>query len=321
LTTDPKPEQADAEVPGTAQPGTEPSPLDAYRSPLTEGGPPDTAAEAGTVVPWTWLDVIVVAVLYIASGMLGREVVKAVLGISEAETSQLPPALWLAVLLGSATGLVIGVALAALWLRLAARATWAEMGLRADNCWRYARLGFLSFLLLMVPIYGLQFVLAYLYEQWYGGPPPQNPLIDHLREHPDAIGFVVAGLLAVVIAPLTEEFVFRAVLQGWLERVAARAARDPNAVEGAAESGTMSPLPWPVLVVPIVASSLIFALMHYTHGVAWIPLFFFALGLGYLYQRTRSLVAPIVLHACLNACTMLILWLALRYGLPNLSDH
>jgi membrane protease YdiL (CAAX protease family) len=43
--------------------------------------------------------------------------------------------------------------------------------------------------------------------------------------------------------------------------------------------------------------------------VAWVPLFFFALALGYLFQRTGSLIAPIVLHVSLNATTMLILYL------------
>ena len=56
--------------------------------------------------------------------------------------------------------------------------------------------------------------------------------------------------------------------------------------------------------------SAVFAGMHYSHGVAWIPLFFFALALGYLYQRTRSLVAPIVLHMALNASSMVMLWLS-----------
>ena len=63
------------------------------------------------------------------------------------------------------------------------------------------------------------------------------------------------------------------------------------------------------MFLPIALSSLLFAAVHYGHGVAPIPLFFLALALGYLYQRTHRLLAPIVLHASLNACSMIYLWL------------
>jgi hypothetical protein len=70
----------------------------------------------------------------------------------------------------------------------------------------------------------------------------------------------------------------------------------------------------PVQFRPIVISSFCFAAVHFPHGVAPIPLFFFALALGYLYQRTHRLLAPVVLHMCLNACSMLFLWLETRGG-------
>ena len=63
---------------------------------------------------------------------------------------------------------------------------------------------------------------------------------------------------------------------------------------------------WPVLV-----SSALFALVHYSHGPAPIPLFVFALGLGYLYQRTHRLLPCIVLHFSLNACSLLMFLLSL----------
>jgi membrane protease YdiL (CAAX protease family) len=112
---------------------------------------------------------------------------------------------------------------------------------------------------------------------------------------------------------VTEEFLFRGVLQGWLERVAlwTRRSRWENTAQAELPDDGAAPMAAtrPLLVWPIVVSSLVFALMHYSHGVAWVPLFFFALALGYLFQRTGSLVAPIVLHVSLNASTMLILYL------------
>jgi membrane protease YdiL (CAAX protease family) len=62
-----------------------------------------------------------------------------------------------------------------------------------------------------------------------------------------------------------------------------------------------------LLVTPIVVSSVIFALLHYSHGPDWIALLVLALGLGYLYQRTRRIVPCIVVHLLLNATSFAML--------------
>jgi hypothetical protein len=60
---------------------------------------------------------------------------------------------------------------------------------------------------------------------------------------------------------------------------------------------------WPLLV-----SSGLFAMAHYNHGPDPIPLFFLAVGLGYLYQRTHRVLPCIVVHFLVNATTMMRLW-------------
>jgi hypothetical protein len=62
----------------------------------------------------------------------------------------------------------------------------------------------------------------------------------------------------------------------------------------------------------LAVSSGVFALMHLGHGAAPIPLFFLALALGYLYQRTGRLLPSVTVHFCLNACSLAMLW----SGLP-----
>ncbi len=186
------------------------------------------------------------------------------------------------------------------------------MGWRAEAWHANVLLGLVSFLIVMFPIFGLQALLNFLYEQLIDSP-KQHPLIEHLRDHPNGPGFLIAAFTAVIVAPLTEEFLFRGVLQGWLERVAIRIRQLPQEypLEGDPREEITMPAQGarPLLIWPIVVSSLVFAAMHLSHGVACVPLFFFALALGYLYQRTRSLIAPIVLHVSLNASTMLILYL------------
>lgn len=68
----------------------------------------------------------------------------------------------------------------------------------------------------------------------------------------------------------------------------------------------------PVLWLPILVSSGLFAIAHFSHGPDWIPLFFLAIGLGYLYQRTGRIQACIVVHILVNALGVLQLWVYIR---------
>jgi hypothetical protein len=60
----------------------------------------------------------------------------------------------------------------------------------------------------------------------------------------------------------------------------------------------------------IVVTSLIFALMHLGQGLAPIPLFGFSLLLGFLYQRTGSLLPCISLHMLNNGYS--VFWLTMQ---------
>ena len=62
----------------------------------------------------------------------------------------------------------------------------------------------------------------------------------------------------------------------------------------------------PSAMWPIFVTSLIFALMHWGHGLAPIPLFFLATALGYLYRQTGSLIPCIIVHTALNGLTMVV---------------
>ena len=59
---------------------------------------------------------------------------------------------------------------------------------------------------------------------------------------------------------------------------------------------------------PILISSLLFALAHFGYGPDPIAIFFLALILGYVYQRTHRIVPCMVAHALFNSLAMLILW-------------
>ncbi len=119
---------------------------------------------------------------------------------------------------------------------------------------------------------------------------PVHPMIDAMPKVSagwKAVVFLSAGLLA----PLCEEVFFRGLVQSMFRRY----------FRGA----------WPGLLL----ASAWFAVSHVDgegKGVHWVPpLFALGVVLGYNYERTGRLLAPIVTHAALNSITLLSL---LVYG-------
>ncbi|MFM8579276.1 MAG: lysostaphin resistance A-like protein [Planctomycetaceae bacterium] len=130
--------------------------------------------------------------------------------------------------------------------------------------------------------------------------PYRHPVVDLLtRGHdPGTVGAVI--LSAVVVAPIAEEFFFRKVLQGWLEAVEDRfCERSGRTVTG---------------LVPVAASSILFALAHLEHGLGWIPLVAFGAAVGWLARQRGSILPGILVHALFNAVSVGLL---LSQGSPG----
>lgn len=255
-------------------------------------------------VPWGLMDVLVLHLLYVALTAAALGVLSSSAAIPPLDRQDAAPA-WPAplVMLG-ATGLVqlgtllLGVA----YLRYARQAEPDDLGWSTARLGHDVRLGLLAFVAVLGPIYTLQLVLT----RWVGIP-SEHPIVNVLGDRMSPGVLVLSTLVVVVLAPLIEEFLYRGLLQGWLERYEAhqRATAEPGAMQ--LRAGWM----------PIAASSLVFAAMHVGHGPDPIPLFFLALALGYLYYRTHRLWPSIVLHAALNGMSMLFYWLAVYTGTWN----
>lgn len=117
----------------------------------------------------------------------------------------------------------------------------------------------------------------------------EHPVIEALAPAPDAAAIAVIVFAAVIAAPIAEEFFFRRILLGWLDRR----------------------LPSPGSVTAIMLSSLAFGLAHWGQGLAWIPLVLFGIVLGELARRRGSLVPSILLHALFNGSSVVLLLLQL----------
>jgi len=102
-------------------------------------------------------------------------------------------------------------------------------------------------------------------------------------------GVVMTFLIAVVLAPLAEEVVFRGVLLSAFD------------LRWGATAG-------------IVVSSALFAAMHVT-PFAIPPIFVLSLVLGWLFERTRSLTVCVVAHAVFNGSGLVLLYALRSAGL------
>ena len=234
-------------------------------------GRPVPAAGQAMQASWGGLEVAAIVGFYLATsvGMLGL-----VPGNSDLERQ---------LAAGIATNLV--ATLGGLALLSARGATWHDLG--CGGAGRAVAPALVGLVVVLAPLLSLAAVLDTLV-------PYRHPLVDFLATRRDAVGIGLAVAAAVVAAPIAEEFFFRRVLQGWLER---------SGPPGDAATA-------------IVGSAAAFALAHTGQGLAWLPLILFGIVLGWLARRTGSILPCILLHAAFNAVSIAILIASTRPGTP-----
>ena len=276
-------------------------------------------------VPWGFLDLFVVAALNLGVPAVVVQAVRTMHDVPvDTPLQDIPRDALAAMLLAAAIASVAAAAIGATIVALRAGAAARDFGIARRGIVRDVVTGVVAFVMLAAPVLVIQLVLT----QWF---PTKHPLIEIVRQSGSERFLWLTALSAVVVAPVVEEFLFRALLQGWLER-AAGGGSDPSqllfggvAAESQLDSPAMSrdvesfaqtevgnpnlaPRRWPIFV-----SAAIFAAMHLGHGPDPVPLFVLALGLGYVYQRTHRLLPCIVIHFLLNGWTMATMLVLLRF--------
>jgi membrane protease YdiL (CAAX protease family) len=338
---------------------------------------PLLAYEPRRVVPWGLVDLgLVVLILFVGAALSGV-LLKGQFGPG-AGTDDQPFTLqqnMLLILADTAMKVAVMVIVTPV-IMLRAGCTWQDLGVVPSEAARDIGIGLAAFCMLAPIVYALQAALTQL-------EPYKHPLIEMLTQTPDLQLFALLAFSAAILAPLSEEWAFRVLLQGWLEKLVTYVgnplhvlfggrnevplpamlvddhAAAAAAVDGisylpptsnvqpeivwmdpanpyappqvmAAQPGLLVPGAWshgpggdvvpPIWkqCIPIFLSALIFALMHFSHGLAWIPLTLLALGLGYIYQRTHRILPSITVHFCLNALSMGAFWVQM-FEAPQLQ--
>ncbi|NLZ05601.1 MAG: CPBP family intramembrane metalloprotease [Phycisphaerae bacterium] len=119
--------------------------------------------------------------------------------------------------------------------------------------------------------------------QWSSGRDfemPRHEALQQMTEYGSVTLLVLLAFLAVVVAPLVEEMIFRGLFQTVLRSYLAR--------------------PWPAIFL----TSALFAVVH-GDKPHWPALFVLSIGLGYAYEKSGSLFRPIFMHAMFNGVAIL----------------
>lgn len=104
---------------------------------------------------------------------------------------------------------------------------------------------------------------------------PEHQELQVMAEFPNIMIRALVIIMAVVMAPLLEEMLFRGLLQSLIRSYVGR--------------------PWPAIAV----TSLLFAMVH-ADAPHWPALFVLAMGLGYAYEKSGSLFQSMFMHAFFN---------------------
>ena len=166
--------------------------------------------------------------------------------------------------------------------------TWNEaFGLNRMKVLPCAGLALLALPVLMLGVlalgkaseWGLLELHGWLHWRWLK--PAVQPAVQLLMESQSVMLTVVQGLVAVVLAPVGEEILFRGVLYTAMRQ------RGPRGLA----MGT---------------TAVLFALIHF-YPVGFLPLIFLSVVQVVIYERTQSLLAPIFLHALFNTVNFVII--------------
>lgn len=152
--------------------------------------------------------------------------------------------------------------------------TWRE-GLR------HGRRG-VSLCLAILPLVGGAGIVASHVLMRTGIPAEPQEIVRLIAGSRDPWMLAFMALLALAIAPLVEEFVFRGLaLSSLMDRMGVAAS--------------------------VVVASALFASFHFNLH-AWVPLFVLAVGFSLAYLYSGTLLVPIVMHTAFNSLNLLVLF-------------
>jgi membrane protease YdiL (CAAX protease family) len=193
---------------------------------------------------------------------------------------------WQALFLGQlvySVGSVVIVALVLILAKLDFARGLKGLGLRLKAAPRDLGLAFVTLLAVWPLVLAAMSLTVLVSRQLFGQDYqiPQHEALKMITESPALPLQVILVIMAVVVAPVVEEMLFRGLFQTTIRSYLDR--------------------PW----LAIVLTSILFATIHEDKS-HWPSLFVLALGLGYAYEKSGSLLRSIFMHAMFNGISIVI---------------
>jgi len=219
-----------------------------------------------------------------------------------------------------------------------------QLGLTTYRLGRSVLLGVLGWIILTPVVLWLNELVHQLYVRITSGEPALHSLTMLSRSNPAWWELALVALAAMIAAPVWEEMLYRGLLQRWFSQrwwggalacglalIWALVDKSPliyadcRARNWSGLGVALQPAGFVLLLAPglllaglcrrpnaaraIYGTAVLFAIRHSPYWPDPVALLVLALGLGWLADRTRSLVGPIVLHSLFNgvACVMMFL--------------
>ncbi|WP_254053388.1 CPBP family intramembrane glutamic endopeptidase [Singulisphaera sp. GP187] len=232
-------------------------------------------------------------------------------------------------------------------LRFTSGARLADLGIERRRLGEQFLVGTVAFFVVSPFVYALNGLAILVWK------PESHPLEKMIRNESSMGIAELAVLSAVLLAPAAEELIFRGVIQRWLsklfnprpvEEVGLEELAEPREAPRLSEAETQlelaatpahasvtgfdeNPFSAPSSPVgsfartsrrmpmqPIVLTSTLFALVHFPQWPAPLAIFFLSLGLGFVFERSGSLIAAMVMHALFNGLGTLLLFVMILVG-------
>ncbi|MEZ6116940.1 MAG: CPBP family intramembrane glutamic endopeptidase [Pirellulaceae bacterium] len=306
------------------------------------------------VVPWNWFVLLVIALTFLVVIGGCQLVAMLLLGLDpgEFDPTTATPFQHFAVIMAFSAGMLVSTVIGFGLVWSFTRCPFVSLGLSLSRIRVDARIALVAFAMLIVPTLLCQLALVQMLPT-----SPEHPFVKIIKDSQNGILLWGIAFAAIVAAPMSEEFLFRVMLQGWLERILvppSSAAIIPTGevaniqLAETSESSTSldeisserfsppdqgNPFLPPhesavpatsceaavtdinagqtqfrgvVNWLPILISSTLFAMAHLGQGPPPIPLFILAVGLGYLYQKTRRIWPSLIVHALVNSLAVAV---------------
>lgn len=145
-----------------------------------------------------------------------------------------------------------------------------------------------SFLALLPVLYPLTFAWSYLLEAMGVEPQPQDAVL--IFAQVDSLHLLLLMIfLTVVVAPVSEEILFRGCLYRFIKAKTS-------------------------IIAALVSTNLLFAFLHY-NLLSFLPLLLLGIILAYVYEKSGDLKVPILLHGIFNLNTVVFILISNDIGI------